>query len=148
MTLQGKNGQPIALEHTMYLQGEWEVCLSQLYYTKNSNSIYKDSFIRIIMMPTEKPESEHEASAWNNMLKRFPKPNEFRHMDITIRFPAGEYKEESLIQTLNKAIRNNEVMKKYYELSQYSLSNGMMAPNRKIPEFKGGYTRFLCVATC
>ena len=53
MTLQGENGKPIQLENTIYLQGEWEVALSQLYCTKNSISIYKDSYLRIVIAPSE-----------------------------------------------------------------------------------------------
>ena len=51
MTLQGENGKPIRLESTIYLQGEWEVALSQLYYAKNSISIFKNSYLRIVIAP-------------------------------------------------------------------------------------------------
>ena len=67
--MQGQNGKPILLENTIYLQGEWEVCLSQMYYTKNSDSIYSDSYNRIVILPVEKPETEDEALAWNNVKK-------------------------------------------------------------------------------
>ena len=53
LTLQGEDGKPIPLGNTIYLQGEWEVCLSQVYYTKNSNSIYRDSYVRIVILPVE-----------------------------------------------------------------------------------------------
>ena len=34
LTLQGQNGKPILLENTIYLQGEWEACILQMYYIK------------------------------------------------------------------------------------------------------------------
>lgn len=141
LTLQGENGKPIPLENTIYLQGEWEVCLSQMYYTKNSNSLYKDSYIRILILPVEKKVDQEEALAWNNMLK-----TKSQRFDVTIRFPAGQYQGDSLVQTLNKALCEQEQLKTYYERTQYALSNGQQAPHRKCPEFRDsqGRTMFWC----
>ena len=65
---------------------------------------------------------------------------------MTIRFPAGHYQEESLIQTLNKALHEQEQLKAYYERTQYTLSNGSGASYRKSPEFHDslGKTTFCC----
>ena len=141
LTLQGENGKPIPLENTIYLQGEWEVCLSQMYYTRNSNSIYKDSYVRIVILPVEKPDTAEEASAWNNMLETHS-----RILDVTIRFPAGHYQGDSLLHTLNKAISDHEQLKNYYETTQYTLSDGSTARYRKCPEFRDsqGRTIFWC----
>ena len=124
MTLQGENGKPIQLENTIYLQGEWEVALSQLYYAKNSISIYKYSYLRIVIAPSEKS-NDPNANAWNAMLNHLKTVSEFQSMrlDVTIRFPAGRYREDTLLHTLNNAIRQQEQIQGYYRESQYKLTN-------------------------
>ena len=79
MTLQGENGKPIQLENTIYLQDEWEVALSQLYYANNSTSIYKDSYLRIVIAPSEKS-NDSNANAWNAMLSHLKTVSEFQGM--------------------------------------------------------------------
>ena len=56
-------------------------------------------------------------------------------LDVTIRYPAGHHLEESLVQTLNKALYEQEQLKAYYEWTQYTLSNGSAVSYRKSPEF-------------
>ena len=65
---------------------------------------------------------------------------------MTIHFPIGHYQEESLVQTLNKALREQAQLKAYYEMTQYNLSNGSAASYRKFPEFHDsqGKTIFWC----
>ena len=77
MTLQGENGKPVQLENTIYLQGEWEVALTQLYYAKNSISIYKDNYLRIVISPSEKS-NDPNANAWSAMLSHLKTVFEFQ----------------------------------------------------------------------
>ena len=65
---------------------------------------------------------------------------------MTICFLAGHHQEKSLVQTLNKALREQEQLKAYYEMTQYTLSNGSAASYRKSPEFHDsqGRTIFWC----
>ena len=143
MTLQGENGKPIQLENTIYLQGEWEVALSQLHYAKNSISIYKDSYLRIVISPSEKSNDPNA-----NALSHLKTVSEFQGMrlDVTIRFPTGHYREDTLLHTLNNAIRQQEQIQGYYRESQYELTNGESAPCRNPPEFRDydGHTVLWC----
>ena len=147
MTLQGENGKPIQLENTIYLQGEWEVALSQLYYAKNSISIYKDSYPRIVIAPSEKS-NDPNVNAWNAMLSHLKTVSEFQGMrlDVTIWFPAGHYREDTLLHTLNNVIRQQEQIQGYYRESQYKLTNGESAPFCNPPEFRDydGHTVLWC----
>ena len=83
MTLQGENGKPIQLENTIYLQGEWEVALSQLYYAKNLISIYKDSYLIIVVVPSEKSNG-HNANVWNAMLSDLKTVSAFQSMRLNV----------------------------------------------------------------
>ena len=83
-----------------------------------------------MILPVEKPETEDEALACNNMFERHSQT-----LDVTIRFPAGHYQEKSLVQTLNKALHEQEQLKAYYEGTQYTLSNRLAASYRRSPEF-------------
>ena len=138
MILQGENGKPIQLENTIYLQGEWEVALSQLYNTKNSIGIYKVSYLRIVIAPSEKS-NDPNANAWNAMLSHLETVSKFQGMqlNVTIRFPAGHYHEDTLLHTLNNMIHQQEQIQGYYRESQYKLTNGESAPFCNPPEFRG-----------
>ena len=43
----------MGIANELRMNGEWEVALSQLYYAKSSISIYKDSYLRIVIAPSE-----------------------------------------------------------------------------------------------
>ena len=88
-----------------------------------------------------KKSTDPDANAWKTV-------SEFQRMqlDVTIRFPAGHYREDTLLHTLNNVIHQQEQIQDYYRESQNKLTNGESAPFRNPPEFRDydGHTVLWC----
>ena len=56
-------------------------------------------------------------------------------LDVTTRFPAGHYRKDTLLHTLNNCIHPQERIQGCYRQSQYKLAYGESAPFRNPPEF-------------
>ena len=86
----------------------------------------------------------HEAIAHVSMFSRcwikgqvIHSVSEFQgvQLDVTIWFPSGHYCEDTLLDTLNNTIRQQEQIQGYYRESRYKLTNRESAPFRNPPEF-------------
>ena len=123
LTVHMKNGTPLYLNRAIYLNGDWEMCLSQLHLPRSEITVFSDCKIefRYDLLPKQSPKTEKDR-LWNEKLKRLRK-NE-KKQTITISIAAGTYDTEIIIDLINQAIQDNEDLQTYRQKTKLVLSNG------------------------
>ena len=123
LTVHMKNGTPLYLERAIHLNGDWEMCLSQLYLPRSEITVFSDCKIefRYELLPKQSPKTEKDR-LWNDKLKRL-RENE-KKQTITISIAAGTYDTEIIIELINQAIQDNEDLQTYRQKTKLVLSNG------------------------
>ena len=88
LTVHMKNGTPLYLDRAIHLNGDWEMCLSQLYLPWSEITVFSDCKIefRYDLLPKQSPKTEKDR-LWNDKLKRL-RENE-KKQTITISIAAG-----------------------------------------------------------
>ena len=102
-----KNGTPLYLDRATHLNGDWEMCLRQLYLPRSEVTVFSDCKIefRYDLLTKQSPKTEKDR-LWNEKLKRLLE-NE-KKQTITILIAAGTYDAEIFIDLINQAIQDNE----------------------------------------
>ena len=121
LTVHMKNGTLLYLDHAIHLNGDWEMCLSQLYLPQSEITVFSDCKIefRYELLPKHSPKTEKDR-LWNEKLKRL-RENE-KKQTITISIAAGTYDTEIVIDLINQAIQDNEYLQTYRQrLNSYFL---------------------------
>ena len=123
LTVHMKNGTPLYLDRAIHLNGDWEMCLSQLYLPRSEVTVFSDCKIefRYELLPKQSPKTEKDR-LWNDKLKRL-RENE-KKQTITISIAAGTYDTEIIIELINQAIQDNEDLQTYRQKTKLVLSNG------------------------
>ena len=123
LTVHMKNGSPLYLDRAIHLNGDWEMCLSQLYLPRSEITVFSDCKIefRYDLLPKQSPKTEKDR-LWNEKLKRL-RENE-KKQTITISIVAGNYDTEVIIDLINQAIQDNEDLQTYRQKTKLVLSNG------------------------
>ena len=118
-----KNGSSLYLDRAIHLNGDWEICLSQLYLPRSEITVFSDCKIefRYDILPKQSPKTEKDR-LWNEKLKRL-RENE-KKQTITISVAAGNYDTEIIIDPINQAIQDNEDSQTYRQKTKLLLSNG------------------------
>ena len=118
-----KNGTPLYLDRAIHLNGDWEMCLSQLYLPRSEITVFSDCKIefRYDLLPKQSPKTEKDR-LWNEKLKRL-RENE-KKQTITISIAAGTNDIEIIIDLINQAIQDNEDLQSYRQKTKLVLSNG------------------------
>ena len=62
LTVYMKNGTPLYLDRTIHLNGDWEMCLSQLYLPWSEITVFNDCKIefRYDLSPKQSPKTEKD----------------------------------------------------------------------------------------
>ena len=99
-----KNGTPLYLDRTVHLNGDWKMCLSQLYLPRSEITVFSDCKIefRYDLLPKQSSKTEKDR-VWNEKLKRL-RENE-KKQTITISIAAGTYDTEIIIDLINRYSR-------------------------------------------
>ena len=121
LTVHMKNGTPLYLDRATHLNGDWEMCLSQLYLPMSEITVFSDCKIefRYDLLPKQSPKTEKDR-LWNEKLKHL-RENE-KKQTITISIAAGNYDTEIIIDLINQAIQDNEDLQTYRQkLNSYFL---------------------------
>ena len=107
-----KNGTPLYLDRAIHLNGDWEMCLSQLYLPMSEITVFSDCKIesRYDLLPKQSPKTKKDR-LWNEKLKRLHE-NE-KKQTITISIAAGTYDTEVIVDLINQAIQDNEDLQTY-----------------------------------
>ena len=118
-----KNGTPLYLDRAIHSNGDWEMCLSQLYLPRSEITVFSDCKIefRYDLLPKQSPKTEKDR-LWNEKLKRLHE-NE-KKQTITISIAAGTYDAEVIVDLINRAIQDNEDLQTYHQKTKLVLSNG------------------------
>ena len=127
-----KNGTPLYLDRAIHLNGDWEMCLNQLYLPRSEITVFSDCKIefRYDLLPKQSPKTEKD-QLWNEKLKHLHE-NE-KKQTITISIAAGTYDTEVIVDLINHAIQDNEDLQTYCQKTKLVLSNGKSF-FRAIPE--------------
>ena len=122
LTVHMKNGTPLYLDRAIHLNGDWEMCLSQLYLPRSEITVFSDCKIefRYDLLPKQSPKTEKDR-LWNDKLKRL-RENE-KKQTITISIAAGTYDTEIIIDLINQSIEDNEDLQTYRQKTKLVLSN-------------------------
>ena len=117
------NGTPLYLDRAIHLNGDWEMCLSQLYLLRSEITVFSDCKIefRYDLLPKQSPKTEKDR-LWNEKLKGLHE-NE-KKQTITISIAAGTYDTEIIIDLINQAIQDNEDLQTFRQKTKLVLSNG------------------------
>ena len=123
LTVHIKNGIPLYLDRAIHLNGDWEMCLSQLYLPRSEITVFSDSKIEFKYdpLPKHSPQTEKDR-LWNEKLKRL-RENE-KKQTVSISIAAGNYDTEIIIDLINQAIQDNEDLQTYRQKTKLVLSNG------------------------
>ena len=123
LTVHMKNETPLYLDRAIHLNGDWEMCLSQLYLPRSEITIFSDCKIefRYDLLPKQSPKIEKDR-LWNEKLKHLHE-NE-KKQTITISIAAGTYDTEVIVDLINQAIQDNEDLQTYCKKTKLVLSNG------------------------
>ena len=107
LTVHMKNGTPFHLDHAIHLNGDWEMCLSQLYLPRSEITVFSDCKIefRYDLLPKQSPKTEKDR-LWIEKLTRLHE-NE-KKQTITISVAAGTYDTKVIVDLINRAIQDNE----------------------------------------
>ena len=127
LTVHMSNGTPLYLDRAIHLNGDWEMCLSQLYLPKSEITVFNDCKIefRYDLLPKHSPKTEKD-HLWNEKLKRLHE-NE-KKQTITISIAAGTYDTEVIVDLINQAIQDNEDLQTYRQkLNSYFLMVGVFS---------------------
>ena len=70
LTVHMKNRTPLYLHYAIHLNGDWEMCLSQLYLPRSEVTVFSDCKIesRYDLLPKQCPKTEKDR-LWNEQLK-------------------------------------------------------------------------------
>ena len=102
---------PLYLDRAIHLNGDWEMCLSQLYLPRSEITVFSDCKIefRYDLLPKQSPKTE-KGRLWNEKLKCLCE-NE-KKQTITISITAGNYDTEIIIDLINQTIQDMKVYKR------------------------------------
>ena len=123
LTIHMKNGTPLFLERPIHLNGEWEMCLNQLYIPKSQISIYTDSTLefKIELVPKRAPKTEKHR-LWNEKLKNLNADDKAQL--INVKTEAGNYESDELVNLINNVIESETQFQSYIQRTKLTLSNG------------------------
>ena len=104
-------------------EGEWEMCLDQLYIPKSQISIYTDSALqfKIELVPKRVPKTEKHR-LWNEKLKNLNADE--KSQLINVKIEAGNYESDELINLINNVIESETQFQSYIQRTKLTLSNG------------------------
>ena len=123
LTVHIKNGSPLHLDRAIHLNGNWEMCLSQLYLPRSEITVSSDCKIefRYDLLPKQSPKTE-KGRLWNEKLKCLCE-NE-KKQTITISITAGNYDTEIIIDLINHTIQGMKTYKRIDKKTKLVFSNG------------------------
>ena len=123
LTVHMKNGTPLYLDCAIHSNGDWEMCLSQLYLPRSEIPVFSDCKLefRYDLLPKQSPKTE-KYRLWNEKLKGLYE-NE-KKQTITFSIAAGTYDTEAIVDLINQAIQDNEDLQTYHQETKLVLSNG------------------------
>ena len=71
LTVHLENGSQLLLDHAIHLNGEWEMCITQLCIPKSQITLFRDCFLTFSYdLQPELPSKTERDCLWNSKLRK------------------------------------------------------------------------------
>ena len=125
LTVHLKNGSQLFLDRAIHLNGEWEMCITQVCIPKSQITIFRDCFMTFNydLQPKTLAKTEKDR-LWNAKLRKLSLREKQRSIRITL--PAGSYDNKAIIEIINNTIQNDTTIQsfRFREETKFDLSTG------------------------
>ena len=89
LTVHLKNGSQLLLDRAIHLNGEWEMCITQLCIPKSQVTLFRDCFMTFIYdLQPKTPGRTETDRLWNAKLRKLSLREKQHSIGITL--PAGQ----------------------------------------------------------
>ena len=123
LTVHLKNGSQLLLDRAIHLNGEWEMCITQLCIPKSQITLFRDSFMTFNCdLQPKTPAKTERDRLWNAKLRKLSLREKQRSIRITL--PAGSYENKAIIEIINNTIQNDATIQSFREETKFDLSTG------------------------
>ena len=121
LTVHLKNGSQLLLDRAIHLNGEWEMCITQLCIPKSQITLFRDCFITFNhdLQPKTPAKTERDR-LWNAKLRKLSLREKQRSITITLH--AGSYDNKAIIEIINNTIQNDATIQSFREETKFDLS--------------------------
>ena len=121
LTVHLKNGSQLLLDRAIHLNGEWEMCITQLCIPKSQITLFRDCFMTFNydLQPKTSAKTERDR-LWNAKLRKLSLREKQRSIRITL--PAGSYENKAIIEIINNTIQNDATIQSFREETKFDLS--------------------------
>ena len=123
LTVHLKNGSQLLLDHAIHLNGEWEMCITQVCIPKSQISLFRDCFVTFnYNLQPKMPAKTEKDRLWNAKLRKLSLRE--KQCSIRITLPAGSYDNKAIIEIINNTIQNDTTIQSFREETKINLSTG------------------------
>ena len=123
LTVHLKIGSQLLLDRAIQLNGEWEMCITQLCIPKSQITLFRDCFITFNYdLQPKTPAKTERDRLWNAKLRKLSLREKQRSIRITL--PAGSYDNKAIIEIINNTIQNDATIQSFREETKFDLSTG------------------------
>ena len=123
LTVHLKNGSQLLLDRAIHLNGEWEMCITQLCIPKSQITLFRDCFMTFNYdLQPKTPARTEKDRLWNAKLRKLSLREKQRSIRITL--PAGSYDNKAIIEIINNTVQNDTTIQSFREETKYDLSTG------------------------
>ena len=123
LTVHLKIGSQLFLDCAIHLNGEWEMCISQVCLPESQNTLFRDCFMIFNYdLQPKTPAKTEKDRLWNAKLRKLSLREKQRSIRITL--PAGSYDNKAITEIINNTIQNDATIHLFREEMKFDLSTG------------------------
>ena len=139
LTVHLKNGSQLFLDRAIHLNGEWEMCVSQVCIPKSQITLFRDCFMTFNYdLQPKTPAKTEKDRLWNAKLRKLSLRE--KHRSIRITLPAGSYDNKAIIEIINNTIQNDATIQSFREETKFDLST-VKSAYLEVPKIIDSYGR-------
>ena len=140
LTVHLKNGSQLLLDHAIHLNGEWEMCITQLCIPKSQITLFRDCFMTFNYdLQTKTPAKTERDRLWNAKLRKLSLRE--KQPSIRITLAARSYDNQAIIEIINNTIQNDATIQSFREEMKFDLSTGIRSVYLELPKVIDSYGR-------
>ena len=122
-TVHLKNGSQLLLDLAIHLNGEWEMCITQLCIPKSQITLFRVRFITFnYNLQPKTPAKTEKDRLWNAKLRKLSLREKQHFIRITL--PAESYDNKAIIEIINNTVQNDALIQSFREETKFDLSTG------------------------
>ena len=139
LTVHLKNGSQLFLDRANHLNGEWEMCITQVCIPKSQITLFRDCFtaFNYDLQPKTPARTERDR-LWNAKLRKLSLRDKQHSIRITL--PAGSYDNKAIIEIINNTVQNDATIQSFREETKFDLSTGKVV-YLELPKIMDSYGR-------